>query len=207
MAENYRISLAAPEDRDEWQRFTTTLPQIVGFATPEFQSILRKAYGLVSTAWLARRTDGQLVGVLLTYYVDWHSSRKELHTPPYGLQVAEAPAASALLGALRTFCHRCGIVKTQVESAVCIEETDCLTWTKPTIVKVLAENLDEDWKNLRGKTRNIIRKAKASDVQVMRGFEHLDAWYTIYLKRMVEIQVPPQSKQFFRLMASLCCYS
>ena len=62
------------------------------------------------------------------------------------------------------------------------------------------ETEEAQWDNLRGKTRNMIRKSHTSGLVAVRGFDNLDEFYDIYLSTMLEKKILPISKKMFGLM-------
>lgn len=65
----------------------------------------------------------------------------------------------------------------------------------------LSDSEKEMWNALRNKTRNMIRKAQNAGLIVELGFQHLEAFYRIYAKRMLEKGVLIHSQYFFEAIA------
>ncbi len=200
--EEYRIEFAIPKNNLQWRDYIDKSKDLIKFASPSFQYILSKAYGLDVLALLAKDKNGEIVGVLSCYCSNLEKPYREIHSPPYGLVVCNNSVALALFDAMKSFCMKNGIIKTQLEHPNKIENANCLFWSKKTILKSLASNVSEDWINLRGKTRNIIRKARKQDIQITNDFKYLDDWYEIYSERMLSMNIHTHPKQFFKLLKS-----
>lgn len=74
-----------------------------------------------------------------------------------------------------------------------------------TYILPLDKNLDELWKGIGDKNRNMVRKAKKNNVEIKMASDKDDVreFYRLYLKNMKKLGSPPQPYKFFKKMWDL----
>lgn len=191
------IRLAADADRDAWNIYVKTHPEVPPLVRYEWRTILERAYRVPTYFFLAEDDGGAVKGICATYVTKPWGGKPMLYSLRFGLLADGEAVGQALLSHIRNFCSTQGIGAYLVTSGYNLFQNDKVE-TKKTVGLCLLDSEKEMWNSLRNKTRNMIRKAQKAGLIVERGFENVEAFYRIYAKRMLEKGVPIHSLAFFK---------
>jgi hypothetical protein len=170
------------------------------FAGPEWKDVLAASHG-VEVRCLVASSNGEIRGLLPLYQVRSWRGRITLLSLPRGLVAADAEAAEGLLVAATDYARSLGAMRAAVSSAVHYA-APCKSTERQTLVLVPGGNIETCWTAMRDKTRNAIRKAEKSGLELHRGWSQLKDFYAVYAERMAAKNVPFQPYAYFRTMAA-----
>ena len=161
---------------------------------------LASAYGVTTPRFIAEDSAGRFSGCCATYVAGGGS---DLYSFRYGLVAEGDSVAEALLGAIRAYAVRAGITRVTVTSGIQPFAVSAPMQQKETLVLPLAANERDAWDALRNKTRNMVRRAQRGGVTVRvgGGAADVDAFYRIYVARMLARGVPIVMRAFFEEFA------
>ena len=178
-----------------WNSYVERRSDVPPRALYEWGELLRQAYPVETPLFAVHRDDGSVAGVLLAYHM--RRRGRVLYSPPFGLLVDDEEAGRALLEAARDYCRDRGLARAIITSGLRSITSRFQTWTKTTVLLSLGGSADDLWAGMRGKTRNMIRKAKRSGLTLGRGFAYLDGFYSAYLARLSEKGIDLQPRSYF----------
>lgn len=197
------IRLAPREEWHQWDALLATVPSASPLAHSGWLCALERAYG-VQTAILLASADGAICGGCACYVVRDASGAIALYSLRQGFIAPDAAIAADVVGAVTSYARRCAATRVVLSAGAPLVSVGDACTTRTTIVLPVASSDAAQWDDLRNKTRNMVRKAQRAGCTVRRGGgEDWDAFYAIYVRRMLARGVPIHRKQFFAAVRTL----
>ena len=193
-----KIRLATEADSWLWDEYLDSAPSNAPLNRYAWKEILECSYGVRTRFLIASSDGGDICGVLPTYSTGDFVGTTRVYSLRFGLVADSDDIAKVLLSHLSDLRGENGAASTLVTSGYTKRDTLLQEITKTTVVMDLAESEEAEWRSLRDKTRNMIRKGCASDLVAERGFHNIRAFYDIYCAVMLQKGIPIQSLRFFR---------
>jgi FemAB-related protein (PEP-CTERM system-associated) len=198
MQNDLRVSIAAAQDRDDWDRYVTARNPDTGYHLWDWRRVFTNVFGHDAIYLIARGQSG-VEGVLPLVQIKsllFGNSLTSLPFLNYGGVLADTTEASqALIEAAGEEAQRrrCAHVELRhVER--CFESLPCKQH-KVSMRLPLAPGL---WERLDRKVRNQIRKAEKSGLVIERGGQALvEDFYAVFARNMRDLGTPVYSRRLF----------
>jgi hypothetical protein len=162
-----------------WDAYLDSIPGNLPLNRYAWRAILQRSYRVETYFFMALDDTGDVCGVLPTYATCDFWGNTRIYSTRFGLVADDDGVANMLLSHLTNFCAENGIVSALVTSGSTRRQTSYHETSKITMAMDLCEDENAEWRALRAKTRNMIRKAQRSDLIAERGPHNLDAVYDI----------------------------
>lgn len=188
----FAVYLAEESEGEAWDGALLSLSGGSPFANFAWRGVLRDHFGVEPLYLFARQESNptEWEGCLACYVNrDW-TGRRHLYGVRQGLFARHPGAAAALIAAVRHLTVANGCVSFDLSSAEPIETDHEHQYTRSTFRLNLDRDHDAMWRQLRDKTRNMVRRAKKNGVSV-RELQHDDQAFQI-LSRHNELNLLPK---------------
>jgi hypothetical protein len=199
MASAYAVRDAVDGDAARWNAFLDRQPSARPLAYYEWRGILRAAYGLDTHFFIAER-DGEIAGILPVYVSRSLRGKRRLFSLRFGLNAENGSAAKALLDAALRRARERGAVSWLIGSALPFADALPAPVRRKTVMLPFNGDDDANWRNLRDKSRNMIRKAEKAGLRVEHGAELVDTLYDLYATTMARKALPFHARRYFRAL-------
>ena len=193
-----KVRLATEADSRRWDEYLDSAPSNAPLNRYAWKEVLERSYGVRVRFLIASNDGGDICGVLPTYSTGDFVGTTRVYSLRFGLVADSDDVANALLSHLSDLCEENGAASTLVTSGYTRRDTQLQEIRKTTILMDLAQSEEAEWKSLRDKSRNMIRKGCASNLVAEKGFHNLQDFYDIYCAVMLRKGIPIQSLHFFR---------
>ncbi|MDB4349672.1 GNAT family N-acetyltransferase [Omnitrophica bacterium] len=193
-----KIRLAEKKDRDKWKAYldkSSYNPPLNHYAWKE---ILEESYKVKTCFFIALDQTDKICGLLPAYITKDIRGKRCLYSLRFGLVADDNDLKNKFLSHIRRFCEEKNIASNLATSGYHRIGTGFREIIKKTVVMDLPRDEEAAWRCLRGKTRNMIRKAFKSDLVTERGFHNLRKFYDIYTATMLDKGIPIHSYRFFK---------
>ncbi len=187
-------------DKNQWDEYLLSVPNRLPMNSYAWKEILERAYGVETVFWAARDETGRICGVLPTYITSGFKGVKNIISLKGGLVAESNEIAYEMIECLDAW-------RGQLKNSNCLITSGSVQLNTPfdsivrnTMVIEIYEREEDQWNSLRGKTRNMLRKAYSAGLKTERGFDNLDVFYNLYRSVMQENKVRPVSRQLFDVM-------
>lgn len=191
------VRRARPTDERAWDEFVLRQDDAPPMALYRLGGILNTVCGADVRLSVAEDPSGTICGVLMAYAVSPFRGRRSLFSSYAGLLSTASDAATMLAKDAREWASSHGAGRAIISSGTRSHEIPVRQFDRPTLIFTIADEREENWKNLRDKTRNSIRKGRKSGLELVSGPDHLAAFYTAYSERMTAKSVPHLPFRFF----------
>lgn len=192
-----------------WDAFVESHPDAHLGHAAGWAEVLRRSYGLQPHYFICRSDAGEIVGVLPIFAFRGLLGRRELVSIPFhdvaGLLVQEDRAGAVLIDAalrLARELHCDAVELRHSQVPVALGGSEALPSASPRVNLVLALEADEEtqWKAVRAKVRNQVRKADRECLSLATGSTEqlLDGFYQPFSINMRDLGSPVHSRGFFR---------
>ena len=201
-----RDIVVRPVDRNDaaaWDSFVDRFPHHLPLARFLWRDVLVRHHGAQPHFLVAERRSGEMEGLAGAYVVRSLRGRKRLFTLQRGLLATSAGATQALAESLASLAAREGVVGGNITGETPQPLGTFAAAQVTTMVVPVSLDEQANWSGLRDKTRNMVRKAQRSGIQVRSGLEFLPALYDVYAHEMVSRGVPIYSRGLWRDVARL----
>jgi len=165
-------------------------------------SIIEESYNLPVKVIVSYDENDDIVGYLWVYQTGKSESELNFYSFRNGLSVFNCEYKYFTQG-LCNFCSASNISLNgiYIQPNKCeIISSENIFFDKKNIILPLNKNIDQCWKDLPKKTRNMVRKGKKSDIKLSNNKSHLFDFYKIYSANMLNKRVVPHSLEFFEKM-------
>lgn len=196
-----KVRRATPADAARWDAFVDRHAELPPFARFAWDGVLRQVFASELIGLLAEDADGETRGVLALYPAKDDAGAPRLFTLNRGLVADTAVAETCLLDHAQAVCGELTASGVDISTARQPAGPQGLGPARQAIVLPLADDEERTWSALRGKTRNMIRKAHKQALTVDFGLQHLQAFYRIYAQRMLQLGVPIYGLALFEAIA------
>lgn len=198
MTESLNIRPAVDEDRNQWNEFVYSFPDVPPFCQYEWKGILEQSYRVDSDFYVAEDSNRNIVGLLPLYYTYSLRNTPQLFCLRYGLLGTSKEVRSQLLEYTYEIAQqkKCASVTIPVGFDSFYENKPAEK--KYTLMMPLMENVDATWESMRDKTRNMIRKGERGGLTIETGSQNVEDFHSIYASYMKNIGVFFHSLRFFR---------
>jgi FemAB-related protein (PEP-CTERM system-associated) len=195
-----------------WDAFVESHPDAHLGHAAGWATVLRRAYGLEPHFLICRSGGGEIQGVLPLFAFRSLLGRRELVSVPYhdvaGLLVQDDRAAASLVDAALELARElgCGALELRhAEPPAMLPALEAPPASSPRVNLVLPLEAEEEtqWKAVRAKVRNQVRKAEREGLTLAAGTptELLDGFYAPFTVNMRDLGSPVHSRAFFVEMA------
>lgn len=198
------VRLATDADRERWNAYLDMHQDVPPFARYEWRDVMESAYRTPTYFFLAEDASGSINGVCATYVTKPWKGNSVLYSMRFGLLVNSKEFGAVLLKHIEQFFLQERIGSYLLTSGYKQSAPDTLVSVKKTLVLDIAGSEEALWSGLHNKTRNMIRKAERSGLHIEYGFNNLEAFYRIYVQRMLEKGVLIHPMEFFERIAEKC---
>lgn len=165
-------------------------------------SIVEESYNLPVRIIVSYNENDDIVGYLWVYQTGESGSKLNFYSFRNGLSVFNCEYKDFIQG----LCNFCSVSNIRL-NGIYIQSNKCeiissenIFSDKKNITLPLNKNIDQCWKDLPKKTRNMVRKGKKSDIKLSNNKSHLFDFYKIYSANMLNKRVVPHSLEFFEKM-------
>ena len=200
------------EPGEEWDAFVEAHPGAHLGHAAGWAPILRDAYGLRPHYLACRSDSGAIEGVLPLFAFRGLLGRRELVSIPFhdvaGVLVHDARSAEVLNDAALDLARelRCAALELRQAAepgATGGEDATAGTASRVNLVLPLAADEEAQWKAVRAKVRNQVRKAEREGLALATGSpeELLDGFYAPYCVNMRDLGSPVHARAFFAAAA------
>jgi FemAB-related protein (PEP-CTERM system-associated) len=197
------------EPGEGWDAFVEAHPEAHLGHAAGWAPVLQRSYGLQPHYLICRSDGGEIEGVLPLFAFRGLLGRRELVSVPFhdvaGLLVQEDRAGAVLVDAALRLARelRCDALEMRhSEVPVALGAIETPPATSPRVNLVLALEADEEtqWKAVRAKVRNQVRKADRECLYLATGSteELLEGFYQPFSVNMRDLGSPVHSRAFFR---------
>jgi hypothetical protein len=192
-----KLSIADDSQRDIWNSYLdgkTGLPPLQRY---EWKYILESTYGVISHQIMAMDNLGNVRGILPFYGVKDSAGRKILFSLKFGLVADSETAAMFLQEKMRDIMLHDNAAGGRLTSGLTQWNLDLPSRTMKTVLLHLPESEEKMWASIRGKAKNMVRRAEREGIKVERGHDKLEEFYDVYSDRMLQKRVQIHSFDFF----------
>ncbi len=173
------VSPATDDDIRRWNGFLADQPMAPPYCDFRWAAVLKTVFGVSPRFLMATDDLGAVEGVLPVYVTRSLRGRRRLYSLNRGL-VAPSPAAeNALLGWLHEHWRDMSLSSAVISSPSAPRTGGAETTNKAAVILPLADKAEDTWRQLRAKTRNMIRKAAKAGLAAEHGFHNLQPFYEI----------------------------
>lgn len=192
------IREASDRDKESWNAFlsSTATPPMCRY---EWRFVLEESYR-TSTRFLLAERSGHVVGILPLYLVRRWTGFRQLYSLQHGLLSVDAATARALADSALEIARSESCSEVLITSGFRDFDLPKSTFDKRSFTLQISRSEAENWKNLRGKTRNMVRRAQKSGLRVENDPSMLGPFFDIYADRMIRKGVSIHSLCFFENM-------
>lgn len=188
--EEINVRYASDSDAGDWDQFVDSFDDVPPLCKYAWKHILSEQFEVETKFLLAVDKNKKIVGILPTYIVKNIRGEERLYSLHRGLLSSNKKSIQALLKKIKEINTERKLNDIQFSTPSKIEGYEgCLT-IKKSLVLHLAPTIDDSWKDLRSKTRNMIRKSRMNHLVAERGNQNLREFYNIYTSRLLNIGVP-----------------
>ena len=191
---------AADSDAAAWNGFVDAQPESSPMARYEWRGVLRDSYRL-RTVFLIAERGGLIVGTLSAFETYGRFGERSFYSVRGGLVVDDAAAERALIDYIHLQTRAEEWSRVLVNSGWNRLPQSEPSQVRSTVQLEIASDPDQLWSSLRGKTRNMIRRAEKEGVQVTSGLHLVDILVDHYHDNMLRLGVAIHSRKFFHNVA------
>jgi len=196
----------------EWDAFVAAHPDAHLGHAAGWAGVLRRSYGLQPHYCVCRSDAGEIEGILPLFAFRGLLGRKELVSVPFhdvaGVLVQDDRAGAVLVDAALRLARDLDCEAVELRHSrppVALESIEAPPSATARVNLVLPLEADEEaqWKAVRAKVRNQVRKADREGLSLASGTpeELLDGFYEPYSVNMRDLGSPVHSRGFFREIA------
>jgi serine/alanine adding enzyme len=192
------VSLAnGVDDHRVWKEYLALRPDRPPLGGPEWTEPIRKGYGRKLECLIARDAHGRLAGVLV-FHETVNRHGRQIFSAPWGLQAADQAAAEALAEEIRIIAVERKCTTASISSGAERYNLPYRHRVRHTFILNIAADEKTMWSGLRGRTRNAIRKAEKSSLELVRGWTAMRDFFETYSSRMMDKLVPFHNLNYFQ---------
>ena len=179
------------------EKFLRNYPYYPSTNIYEWKKILETTYNAKIFFIIILDNSNNACGLCSFYIIKDLKGNYNLYSMRYGIIIKSVEAENFLLNFLNDF-----IVKNNIKNYLLTSGKENFFQnlsfsTKTTLELYLEKTEEENWNNLRSKTRNMIRKSFKSNLKSEFGFQNIKVFYDIYVKNMIKKNLPIHSLDFF----------
>jgi serine/alanine adding enzyme len=206
--QRFSISIATPDDRADISAFVASHPAATAYHQPVFTRVIERACKLRTVTFLARGEDGAVIGILpvaLTSSVLFGTYATSLPYFNYGGVLANgAEPTGALIDAAWAWASAGGarhLVLRQTQDRPIAGLP--FTTGKETLTLELPKTVDELFKAIGSKTRNLVRKPEKAGLvaSTETGAKAVAAFHQVLSENMRDLGSPAQGRRFYEILA------
>lgn len=195
---------------NEWDEFVESTPGAQLGHAAAWAGILRDAYGLEPLYLTARRSTGEIDGVLPLVSFRTLGGKRELISIPFhdasGVLARSSEASEALVSAAFAAVDDGGYAALELRQNDALDGIPASDTSEPRVGLVLPlENSEAaQWKSVGSKVRNQTRKAGREGLSLAGGARDalLEGFYRPFAVNMRDLGSPVHSRRFFETMAT-----
>ena len=201
MRSDLTVRLATDADAHGWDAYLDTVPLSSPLCRYGWLKVLERSYGVTTLGFIAEGGEGNTVGLLPAYVVSDFRRRSWLYSLKFGLVAEDGEVARQLMDGQQGYCSEHGFARGLIHAGYSELDTPFAQIKKNTLALDVEDSEEAQWESLRGKTRNMIRKARQNDLVVERGFDNLPDFYDIYCTDMFDKGLGIHPFSFFKGIA------
>tara|TARA_B100002051_G_C16744951_1_gene646926 strand:- start:8265 stop:9302 length:1038 start_codon:yes stop_codon:yes gene_type:complete len=193
-----KIILANSEDKNRWNNFCKKHNSLPSLSRFEWNNILNSTYNVNTFPILSLDEKGVVTGILPIYKIIDYAGMPNFYSLKFGLIADSDLIANDLVSFAHRLSQEQGASNINISSGYkFFPQIQNQTITK-TITLDILESEDEMWNKIRGKARNMIKKARKDNLVIEQGINNLKEFYSIYSYRMLEKGVRIHSSLYFQ---------
>lgn len=193
-----RIALATDKDRIRWNEYCdnqTNLPPLSRF---EWKFILKNSYGIEVFLIFALDNNDEVCGILPVYEIKDYYGKSNMYSLKFGLVADNSKLLNALVDYSIKLARDRKATKLILSSGYNSDQFSAEESRLITVTLEIQPSEEEMWKNTRGKSRNMVKKAMKDGITVERGNHNLIEFYRVYSSRMLQKGVRIHSLIYFQ---------
>jgi len=193
-----KIKLGNCEDKNRWNDFCEKQINLPPSSTFEWNNILESTYNVNTFPILSIDEKGKVCGILPIYEIIDYAGVPNFHSLKFGLIADTDVIANDLVTFAYKLAQEKGALNINITSGYKLfPQIKSQTKTK-TITLDILQSENEMWKKIRGKARNMVKKARKDNVVFQQGIENLEEFYSVYSNRMLKKGVRIHSLRYFQ---------
>lgn len=205
-----QINLIQSEDFTAWDEYVKQHPSASPYHRIAWMKAITNAYKHQCFYWVAKHSDGAVVGVLPSVLIAPPLSKGSLCALPFcdvgGIIADNDEVSDALLNQALQFCKERNLTgfdnRSNVKSEVTIE--DSAPTTKVRMLMDLPENSEVLFSGFKSKLRSQIRKSEKNGLTARIGnsVNFVNEFYQVFTRNMRDLGSPVHSKKWFEEVAT-----
>lgn len=193
------IKVAEESQKDLWNRYLNKRDYLPPLACFEWKFVLEKTYNVEVVLLMAVSTASQKVcGVLPLYFVNDYFGKPMVFSMKFGFVADNNKIASELFEYSVKFATDRGAVLKQLSTGYENFKIPTNSVSATTVTLDVHPSEDKMWNMMRGKARNMVRKAGKEGICVEQGLDKLDKFYKVYSDRMLVKGVRIHKLDYFK---------
>jgi len=190
------VKEATDADSGRWNAYLDAIPGVSPLARYEWRSILSNTYN-VPTFFLIAETAGKIIGVFGGYEVSDFGGARRFFSLRSGGVANDGASATAM----RSWLQDKAAERRWADAVLTTGDRDWGGQGAEILKKTIQLDIDADekkmWSGLRGKTRNMIRRAEQNGITVVTGHQHIKTLYNHYRENMTHLGVTLHVENYF----------
>jgi len=192
------IFIAKDKDKNSWNNYCERQVNLPPLSRFEWKYVLENSYDVEVFPIIALDDQDQVCGILPIYEIKDYSGRPNLYSLKFGLIPDDANVAEGLVRFANQLAQERNSTKLTISPGYDRYELNAdHNLTKTVTLKIIASE-DEMWKSIRGKARNMAKKARKEGIAVEQGVNNLEEFYSMYSNRMLLKGVRIHSLNYFQ---------
>ena len=193
-----KIKLATDNDKISWNGYCEKQINLPPLSNFEWKYVLEKAYGKKVFPIMTLDDQEHVCGILPVYEIKDYSGRTNIYSMKFGLVAEDNQVASNLVKFANRLAQERNATKMTISSGYNQYKFDIQHTIAKTVTLDILPSEDEMWKNIRGKARNMVKKATKDRITVEQGINNLEEFYSIYSHRMLQKGIRIHSLNYFQ---------
>ena len=195
-----KINIAIDKDKNRWNGYCEKHVSLPPLSRLEWKDILKNSYGVKSFPILAFDDKDKVCGILPVYEIKDYSGRSNIYSLKFGLVADNSQVAESLVKYANQLAQERNATKMTISSGFTQYELKEIYTTTKTVLLDILPSEDEMWQKIRGKARNMVKKARKDGIIIEQGLENLEEFYSVYSSRMLQKGVRIHSLNYFQNM-------
>ena len=196
-----KVDFAINKDKSRWNGYCEKQINLPPLSRFEWKDILENSYGAKVFPILAFDDQDQVCGILPLYEIKDYSGRSNIYSLKFGLVADNTQVAESLVKFANQLAQERNATKMTLSSGYYPYQLNANHTLAKTVTLDILPSENEMWKNIRGKARNMVKKAMKDGITVEQGISNLEEFYSVYSSRMLQKGVRIHSLNYFNNIA------
>jgi hypothetical protein len=192
-----KIKLTLDGDKARWNNYCDRQVNLPPLSRFEWKYVLEETYGVKVFQIMGLDEQEQVCGILPIYEIKDYSGSPNIYSMKFGLVADNTKIADSLLDFVNQLAQKRSVTKMTIYSGYGQYELYEPSVSATTVILDIFPSEKVMWQKIRGKARNMVRKAKNDGITVEQGVSNLESFYTVYSNRMLQKSVRIHSLSYF----------